>query len=202
VAREFDCAIHGEVRGDQAAALLEKEGGAGGKLARLGVDGIIVAHEVQSEPQPFDEWELEDSTEEGRVFHRTGPPLARLRSVTEIDSRPNEQFAEAAVSHISNERNRLLAEVAVPPNGPPALLTVSRPFFNGYRATIGDVALKVQPHRGLFPIIEVPAGMRGPLALVYRPWWLIYGSAVSLACLAVIIAASVQAWRSRARVDL
>jgi hypothetical protein len=201
VAREFDVAIHGEVRSDIAAISLEKEGGAEGKLARLGVDGLVIAHEVHLAPQPFDEWELADYTEEGRVVHRTGPPLARVRSVTQIDSRPNEQFAEAAVSRIINGRNRLLADVTVPPNGPPALLTVSRPFFNGYRATIGNVALKVDSYRGLIPTIEIPAGANGRLTLVYRPWWLIYGGAVSLSCLAFIIAASVQAWRTRARVD-
>jgi hypothetical protein len=198
VAREFECAIHGEIRPELAPALLEKEAGAEGKLARLGVDGIIVAHEMHLDPQPFDEWELADYTEEGRVFHRAGPPLARVRSVTEIDSRPNEQFAEAGVSRIVNGRNRLQADVTVPANGPPALLTISRPFFNGYRATIGHAALKVDSYRGLIPTIEVPAGMSGRLTLAYRPWWLIYGGAISLGCLVLILAASVQAWRTRA----
>jgi hypothetical protein len=197
VAREFDVAIHGDVRSNVAAALLEKEGGAEGKLARLGVDGIIVAHEIHRDPQPFDEWELADFTEEGRVFHRTGPALARVRSVSEIDSRPNEQFAEATVSRIINGRNRLLADVTVPPNGPPALLTVSRPFFNGYRASIGNVPLRVDSYRALFPTIEIPAGTSGRLTLVYRPWWLIYGGAISLGCLFFIIAASVLARRTR-----
>lgn len=199
VAREFGCAIHGEIRAELAPALLQKEGGAEGKLARIGVDGIIIAHEIHLDPQPFDEWELADFTEEGRVFHRTGPPLARVRSVTRIDSRPNEQFAEAAVSRIIDGRNRLLADVTVPPNGPPALLTISRPFFNGYRAKLGNVPLKVDSHRGLMPVIEVPAGISGRLALVYRPWWLVWGGAVSLGCLVLMIGASVQAWRMRAR---
>ena len=198
VAREFDVAIHGEIRAELVPALLEKDGGAEGKLARLGVDGIVVAQEIHLDPQPFDEWELADYTEEGRVFHRTGAPLARVRSVTEIDSRPNEQFAEAAVSRIIDGRNRLLADVSVPANGPPALLTISRPFFDGYRATIGKVALRVDSYRGLIPIIEIPAGANGRLVLVYRPWWLIYGGVVSLSCLAFIMAASVQGWRTRA----
>ena len=197
VAREFDVAIHGEVRSDVGATLLEKEGGAEGKLARLGVDGIIIAHEIHLEPHPSDEWELADFTEEGRVFHRTGSPLARARSVTEIDSRPNEQFAEATVSRIINGRNRLLADVTVPPNGSPALLTISRPFFNGYRASIGNLPLRVDSYRALFPTIEIPAGTSGRLTLVYRPWWLIYGGAVSLGCFAFLIAASVLAWRTR-----
>jgi hypothetical protein len=198
VAREFDCAIHGEIRAELGRELLEKEGGAEGKLARIGVDGIIVAHEIHLDPRPFGEWELADFTEEGRIFHRTGPPLVRIRSVTEIDSRPNEQFAEATVSQITNERNRLLADVTVPANGPAALLTVSRPFFNGYRATLGDVPLKVDSYRGLIPTIEIPAGMSGPLALVYRPWWLVWGRALSMLCAAVLLLALVlAAWERR-----
>ena len=184
VAREFDVAIHGEIRSDLGAALLEKEGGVEGKLARIGVDGIIIAHEVHRDPQPFDEWELADYTDEGRVFHRTGPPLARVRSVIEIDSRPNEQFAEATVSRVVNERNQLRAEVTVPAGGKPALLTISRPFFNGYRARMGDRFLKVDSYRGLIPTIELPAGMSGPLTLVYRPWWLVWGAAGSILCAA------------------
>jgi hypothetical protein len=77
------------------------------------------------------------------------------------------------------------------------LLTVSRPFFNGYRASIGNVPLRVDSYRALFPTIEIPAGTSGRLTLVYRPWWLIYGGAISLGCLFFIIAASVLARRTR-----
>ena len=197
VAREFDFAIHGEIRPELGHSLLENEGGPDGKLARLGVDGIIVANEFGWNPQPDTEWELAVATEEGRVFHRRAGALARVRSVNSIDSRPNEQFASADISRIVNGRNRLLADVTVPPNGAPALLTISRPFFNGYRAKLGDVALKVDSYRGLMPIIEIPAGMSGRLTLVYRPWWLIYGGAISLGCLVLILLAAVRALATR-----
>ena len=91
-----------------------------------------------------------------------------------MDSKPNDHFSSAEVSRIVNGRNRLVADVSVRPEGESALLTISRPFFNGYRAKIGDVALKVDSYRGLIPIIEIPAGMSGRLTLVFRPWWLIY----------------------------
>jgi hypothetical protein len=197
VAREFDFAIHGEIRPELGRSLLETEGGPDGKLARLGVDGIIVANEFGWDPQPDIEWELAVATEEGRVFHRRGETLSRVRSVTSIDSRPNERFASVDVSRIVNGRNRLLADVTVPPNGKPALLTISRPFFNGYRAKLGDIALKVDSYRGLMPIIEIPAGMSGRLTLVYRPWWLIYGGAISLGCLVLILLAAVRALTTR-----
>jgi len=197
VAREFGFTTHGEIRPDVGELLLEQESGAEGILARLGVDGIIVASEMGWVPQPAGEWEMAVATQEGRVFHRRNGALARVRSVTAIDSRPNEQFAPAVVSRIVNGRNRLLADVTVPPNGEPALLTISRPFFNGYRGKIGDVPLKVDSYRGLMPIVEIPAGTNGRLTLVYRPWWLVYGGVISVACLAFGILAALRAWSAR-----
>jgi hypothetical protein len=197
VAREFGFATHGEIRPDVGELLLEQESGAEGILARLGVDGIIVANEMGWVPQPEAEWELAVATEEGRVFHRRNGMLARVRSVTAIDSRPNEQFAPAAVSRIVNGRNRLQADVTVPENGPSAMLTISRPFFSGYRGKIGDVSLKVDSYRGLMPIVEIPAGTNGRLTLVYRPWWLVYGGVISVACLAFGMVAALRAWSAR-----
>ena len=197
VAREFGFAIHGEIRPDIAELLLEQESGAEGILARLGVDGIIVANDMGWAPQPEAEWELAIATEEGRVFHRRSGPLPRVRSVTAVDSKPNDHFSFAEVSRIVNGRNRLVADVSVPPKGEPALLTISRPFFNGYRAKIGDVPLKVDSYRGLMPTVEIPAGTNGRLTLVYRPWWLIYGAAISVACLAIVMLAALYAWTAR-----
>jgi hypothetical protein len=191
VAREFNFAIHGEIRPDVGKSLLEKEGGPDGKLARLGIDGIIVANELAMAPQPESEWEFAVATEEGRVFHRPGTPWPRVRSVTAIDSRPDEQFASAEVSRIVNGRNRLLADVIVPAGGKPALLTISRPFFNGYHARLGSVPLKVDSYRGLMPTIEIPAGMGGRLTLVYRPSWLIWGGAIAAVSAAFMIGAMI-----------
>ena len=187
VAREFDFAVHGEIGPESGRWLLEHEGGADDKLARLGVDGIIVASEFDWDPQPATEWELTVATEEGRVFHRRAGALARVRSVNAIESRPGEHFASAGVSRIVNGRNQLLADVTVPPNGEPALLTISRPFFDGYRAQIGAVPLKIDSYHGLIPTVEIPAGMSGRLKLIYRPWWLLLGGAISVASLLVII---------------
>jgi hypothetical protein len=195
VARDFDFAIHGEIRPELGRSLLEQESGRDGKLAQLGVDGIIVANEFALDPQPDSEWELVVATEEGRVFHRRGGPLARVRSLTSIDSRPNEQFARADLSRITSGRNRLEADVSVPANGPSALLSMSRPFFNGYRANIGNAALRVDSDRGLMPLIEIPAGRSGRLILVYRPWWLTWGGAISFGCLGFILFAAAQAVR-------
>src|SRR5262249_26040448 len=105
VAREFTTSIHGEINPDVGSNLLNQQAGPEGELALLGVDGVVVAREVNLAPQPVTEWELVVSTDEGDVFHRRGVPFARVRSVTSIDSRPNEHFVFATVSQINVSRN-------------------------------------------------------------------------------------------------
>ena len=199
VAREFDVAIHGEVPPVVGAKLLAEESGPDGLLARLGVDGIVIANEIAGDPQPASEWILRAGTSEGRVFYRRGEPLSPIRSVAEIDSRPNEQFALAEVSRIVDGRNRLEADIAVPSGNVPALLAISRPFFGGYCAKIAGRVFEVGTYRGLMPVIELPGGTNGRLTVVYRPWWLIWGGAIAAASFAALLSCSaLAAMRSRA----
>jgi len=182
VAREFAASIHGEINPDAGTYLLSQQAGKNGELALLGVDGIVVARELDLTPQPSSEWELVVSTDEGRVFHRLGAPLTRVRSVTSINSRPNEQFASATISEIKNLRNWVEADVDVPNGDRPALLMFSRPYFRGYEARLGNQKLAVTSYRGLFPMVEVPGGTNGRLTLAYRPYWLIWGSGAAVVC--------------------
>ncbi len=174
VAREFQTSIHGEINPSVGGYLLSNQAGKDGELALLGVDGIVVARELDIAPQPTSEWQA---------------ALARVRSVTSIDSRPEEQFATATISRINDSRNRVEADVDVPNGDRPALVTFSRPYFRGYEARLSDRKLAVTSYRGLFSIVEVPAGAHGRLALVYRPAWLIWGSATAAACVFVILLA-------------
>jgi hypothetical protein len=187
VAREFATTIHGEINPAMGDYLLNYQGGPNGELARLGVDGIVVAREMDVAPQPASEWQLVASTDEGRVFHRRGAPLARVRSVTTINSQPNEQFAVATVSRILDSRNRVEADVDVPNGNRQALLAFSRPYFRGYEARLGSQKLAVTSHRGLFPIVEVPASAHGRLALTYSPYWLIWGSGAAVLCAVIVV---------------
>jgi hypothetical protein len=192
VAREFATSIHGEINPEVGSHLLDSQAGKDGELALLGVDGIVVARELDITPQPSSEWEQIVSTDEGRVFHRRGAAFARARSVNSIDSRPNEQFAPATISQIDDSRNRVEVDVDVPNGDRSALLTFSRPYFRGYRARLGDQKLAVTSYRGLFPVVEIPAGTHGRLTLAYRPNWLVWGRAAAIAC-ALIIALSLLA---------
>jgi hypothetical protein len=199
VAREFATSIHGEINPEVGSNLLNRQAGPEGELALLGVDGIVVAREVDLAPQPTTEWELVVSTDEGNVFHRRGAPFAKVRSVTSIDSRPNEQFASATVANIDDSRNRVQADVDVPNGNLSALLTFSRPYFRGYQARIGNQKFAVTSYRGLLPLVEVPAGTRGRLVLSYRPPWMIWGSAVAFGCLLAVTFGSLAAWYSQIR---
>jgi uncharacterized membrane protein YfhO len=77
------------------------------------------------------------------------------------------------------------------PNGDrSALLIFSRPYFRGYEARLGNQKLAVSSYRGLFPVIEVPAGLHGRLTLTYRPYWLTWGSAAAVACALVFTLSS------------
>ena len=187
VAREFYGAIHGEIDPGMGMYLLNNQAGSDGELARLGVDGIVVARELDIAPHPTSQWELVASTDEGRVFHRRDAPIARVRSVASIDSRPNEQFVSATISRISDSRNCVEADVVVPSGDRRALLTFSRPYFRGYEAQLGNRKLPVTSYRGLFPVVELPAGAHGRLTLTYRPYWLKCGSGAAVACALVIL---------------
>jgi len=187
VAREFGATIHGEINPGVGEYLLNYQAGEDGELAKLGVDGIVVAREINLVPQSTSEWQLVVATDEGSVFHRRGTPLARVRSVTSIDSRPGERFAPATISQINDSRNYVEANVDVPSGDRPALISFSRPYFRGYEARLSNQKLAVTSYRGLFPIVEVPAGAHGRLTLVYRPYWLICGGALAIMCTFVVI---------------
>jgi hypothetical protein len=187
VAREFDFAIHGEILPEKAAALLSREGGPDGLLARLGVDGIIVANEMELIPEPASEWHVAGTTREGRIFHRW-EPLPLIRSINSIDTRPNEQFSQADISEIRGRRNAIAANITT--HDGPALLALSRPFFNGYRATIAGRALPISSYRGLIPLVEIPAATSGRLEIDYRPTWLVVGAAIAALSLLTMLSST------------
>jgi hypothetical protein len=193
-AREFATSIHGEINPDVGSHLLNHKAGRDGELALMGVDGIVVAREVSITPQPSSEWELVVSTDEGNVFHRRSPLFSSVRSVTSIDSRLNDQFVLATISQINESRNFVEADIDVPAGDRSALLTFSRPYFRGYTARIGDQKLAITSYRGLFPILEVPAGTHGRLTVAYRPAWLLWGGGLAAVSGLIVLLGVIGAW--------
>ena len=197
VAREFYSYIHGEIDLAVGNSLLKEQSGPAGELARLGIDGIVVAKEVDVDPQPASEWELAFSSDEGRVFHRRGPPFLTVRSVTSLDPESGEQFSVATISRIDDSRNRVTVDVDVPSRGKPGLITFSRPYFRGYKARLNDQELSVDSYRGLMPMVKLPPGSRGRVVLSYQPSWLIGGGALSIFSAAICLVAVVYAASAR-----
>jgi uncharacterized membrane protein YfhO len=107
------------------------------------------------------------------------------------------EFTTASISRIDDTRNHVSVDVDVPAGDSSALLIFSRPYFGGYEARIGDERLRVDSYRGLFPIVEILPGSHGKFVLIYRPWWLIAGSAIAILSVAVFVTELFATWRSR-----
>ena len=195
VGKAFFFATHGEIDPAMAEYLLGWEAGPTGMLATLGVDGIIVASGIAFAPQPASEWSVAYTSDEGRVYHRRGNPLGSIRSVESLSSVPNEKLAKAALTLREDSRNRIVADVAVAPGGNAALLTIARPYFPGYHASVGASKVMVDSYRGLIPVIKLPPGTRGRLTITYRPPWLVGGGAISVLCALTLIASACLALR-------
>jgi hypothetical protein len=193
VGRAFAFYTHGEIDPGMADYLVSWQAGPEGWLNTIGVDGIILASGTTSPPPPAAEWNLVHTSDEALVYHRRGGPLSPMRSVASLDTVPNEKFGAAAVTLLEDSRNRLIADVRVPENESDALLVISRPYFDGYRASVGDKTLFVDSYRGLIPIIRVPPGTDGRLTIAYRPWWLLWGGGIALLSALLCLASG---WRS------
>ncbi len=143
VAREFATTIHGEIYPDMGSHLVNQQAGRGGELELIGRGRHRRCARGGCRTTAATEWELVVSTDEGNVFHRRSPPFARVRSVTSIDSRPNEQFVLATISRINDSRDSVQADIDVPLGDRSALLTFSRPYFRGYEARLEGRKLAV-----------------------------------------------------------
>jgi uncharacterized membrane protein YfhO len=118
-----------------------------------------------------------------------------------MDIHPGEQFVPANILRVVDSRNQVEADVDVPKGDRAALVTISRPYFRGYIARIGDKKLAVDSYRGLFPMVALPAGSHGRLILTYRPAWLIFGGGLSILSAAIFIAGAVAAARGSRRLS-
>ncbi len=183
VARSYGFYIHGEIDLNYAWYLAEEQDAEGAELDLLGVDGIIVAHEIGLAPVSAG-WDKVDATDEAVIYHRHGLPLPTVRSLTHEEFGSPDRFVRARIGEIEDRRNRVTASVSVPTGNAPALIAFSRPYFRGYRARLNGAPVMVGSYNGMMPTIELPAGAQGKLELTYSPWWFTRGGMVALTCLA------------------
>ncbi len=183
---------HGEIDLGMAEYLLDFQAGPNELLALLGVDGIMVDRASSLVPKPAAEWQLVHEEADGRVYHRVGGPLGRVRSV----QLPNEKSAIATVRLLSDARQKVVAEINVPAGGAPATISFLAPVLRRLPGEVRGQKIPVESYRGLAPMIRLPAGTHGRLTMVYRPWWLVAGGALAALSLLVILLSSLAALRA------
>ena len=172
ITRLLDFGTHGHINPPRIAEVVLPEAGPNGLLAKLGIDGIIVARDVTL-PSPLPaNWRSAYSAWEGEVWHRD-VALAHVRAL------PDDQFGDATVNMSENSRQRVVAEITPFETSRPVLLVFSRAYFPGYRATLNGKRLPVTSLEGLAPTIEVPAGESGRIELIYRPRAVTLGGAIA-----------------------
>lgn len=215
VGRRLEMETHGFIPEPVVRQLAAEELGPDGLLARLGVDGLIVAADHPVAVQPSAEiWEMVHADAEARVYHRRGAPAPNVRVLTiaagagGTATRATAPLTTAAASVAvvrENGRQRVIVDVvtAMPPSptgGKETVVVVfRRPFFPGWRAALDGRALPVQPWEdGLCPAVVLPAGSRGQLTLSYRPRAVTVGTALALVGAATLAAAG-WLWRCRSR---
>ncbi len=133
-----------------------------------------------------------------RISRRGSTPVPRLMVVS--GPPPPERVVEYSPCRLEmRESSRLRAEVRLESSGSerPSLVVFSRPWYPGYRATLGDRTLKVRALNLVLPAVEVPPGAEGLLVLEYSPATLRLGLAV--AGLALVLGVAVAAWARSGR---
>jgi hypothetical protein len=181
VARLLYSGIHGELDFGTTELALQDHAGPEAEMAKVGIDGVIVAREFNVQPRPASEWQAVRSSAEGTVYHRAGTPIPVARAFWDAELSLRDGIGTVRV--ISDARSKVVIDYAGDPEDElPIFVAFSRPYFPGYVASDGSESFDVNSYRGLIPIVELPPGFTGQLTLSYRPAWLIYGGMVALAC--------------------
>lgn len=182
VAQTFKLETHGQIEYPYLEEFLTADvTGHDGLLARLGVDGLVVASDLpfRDGPEARAEWEEVFRSDEGTVYHRHGGPMPDVTTWKSREPGAPEDLATVDLDVRENSRNRVV--VSVPASlDRPVLIAFRRPYYPGYRATLDGREIPVGSYRGLLPTVELPAGeVGGKLILVYRPRSLAVGALIA-----------------------
>ena len=196
IGQRLDMETHGNVPEKVGATFLAAGGAGEALLERIGVDGLIISFDYPLRvPPPAQNWELVYTSSEGQVYHRRGGLLPAIRASG--DPAAANSGSGVSITRIVDGRQSASAQVDVPADGKPALITFRRPFLPGYHATLNGRALPVRSE-GLMPQVELPPGSRGDLELTYRPRAILGGGGITVLSLALLFAPLVLARRRNA----
>ena len=183
-------------------------------LRRMAVDGLVAwPYSLSREDIPWDQFELHASALGVTIFHRREGPTPRaqvVRNVFLAGSRGTRQrradplpeldlsgrsvaesravgYGAAELTILAEERLRVEVEVDARASDLPVLVCFARPWLPGYRATLDGENAQVMRLDLLQPAVEVPAGQKTRLELVYRPSSWVWGRLVSLATAAGLL---------------
>lgn len=189
--RLLDFGTHGHINPPRISEVVLPQAGPDGLLAKLGIDGVLVANDLELPGALPDNWHVVYGMWEGNVWHRD-VALPHVRALAD------DRFAAATATIVENSRQRVIADIVPTDATRPVLLTFSRPYFPGYHATLNGKPLPVASLNGLAPTVELPAGQNGRLELIYRPRAVTLGGAICVACIIAAAAALVVMRRRRA----
>lgn len=201
IGRAWDLETHGSISIDIARRLLAQEAGPGGQLERLGIDGLLVAHDfpVQDTGFPTAEWEPVFSSPEGTVYHSRNGPLPE-QDVWAIGASGKPQPIGNTLMQLENSRSGVVLDVSSLPDDQPLLLTFHRAYFPGYVADLDGKRLPVfTSEDSLTPAVLLPAGKHNRLILRYRPRAVVWGASLAAVALLAAGAFAADAWRRGVR---
>ena len=190
-------ATHGEVPPEAARDLLAREAGPARTLARMGVDGLLVAANYDADIRlPADDWSVAAQTAEGTVYHRTGPPL----SAAALSAGPGESAPLRPLRVLEQTRGVVVVDLRGVEVGGGADVLFRRPYLPGYLARLDGARVPVgRSEDGLMPTVRLPRGGHRALALVYEPRAVVWGGAAAgMSLLAMALAAGWTVRRTRA----
>jgi hypothetical protein len=191
-----------------------------GLLRLLGVDGLILGrHEMFDYAASLEKqgWKCVAKSGYGAVFHRRGPRVPRVRSVTDVEwvkdaeemldrltrpasSLPNvlvaaqdpkihmpPVLAKADISDVLENRLSVRCTVFNPSAVCHSLVAFSRAWYPGYRAFLDGDELPVRLLNALQVAVMIPPGARGRLHLAFMPTSLVLGCGFALGGLLVAV---------------
>jgi hypothetical protein len=229
LSRLFGFGVSGAMSEEASRRMLHLEAGPSGLLELLGVDGLVVIRDRTSPDEALRRqgWDINAEWDTGRVWHRLERPSPRVRVLAKVDwisdsetalreftenrhgpvpllvdapiPVPAPELGQAHVRIIRERRNSIEVAVDHADPGRSVLVAVSRPWYPGYTATLNGSPVPVYRLDLAIPVVLLPPGSNGTLALEYRPAGLRFGSVLCVVTLIGITLALLAQLRARQR---